>query len=625
VEILESVEDGCKWCSLIKSVTLDESSGRVLEVSVSTVLRGPDVTPKGCFGLYLSINSLMKIARNERRSWSLRLHVFTNADDLASSIIPARPIKTDVASSEAYKQIVQWLKACKDHDRCDDQTDRPLPQRLIQMLPKPHLVDTAGHYGQYLTLSYCWGSTVPETFMLRNNNLLAYYKELRAEIMSPTIRDTIEVTTKMGLNYLWIDALCIIQDFEEDKSRNISVMHKIYQNALLTIVAARASNAGQGFLRCNSFNEGFPHRSDTRFRIPLQCYEGWGTVFLENSYASTYYEQDEPINSRAWTLQEQILSPRLLVYGSHTLQWRCRNKTCNLGDYVHNPHFTAMKLVPADFASMLDDQEQLPVRRFADDPEHDASKRSYEIHNNTGNSYDPWLGAYTSSNCVHEWTQLVRFYSNRKSSCPGDKLTALSGIAEMWPRPQSCIYLAGLWSAAIPQQLMWYGGNLTRTSEYRAPTWSWASVDGDIHFHVDGDDPVSTDQFQITVRGGNVTLKFPDVPYGEVTYGVLKLKARLLPCWYDIRTRDSVHGTLLLSGKAADAAVHRSKTLDSSSKALDGCARASLDSRDHESNVGIENGMQGHLDTEEDEFGRWMYCMPVLEDCCMEGLILEAM
>jgi hypothetical protein len=68
------------------------------------------------------------------------------------------------------------------------------------------------------------------------------------EDLPQTIQDAIEVTRGMRMKYLWVDALCIVQDSEEDKVRNLSVMHLTYQNSLLTIVAARASSAEHGFL-----------------------------------------------------------------------------------------------------------------------------------------------------------------------------------------------------------------------------------------------------------------------------------------------------------------------------------------------------------------------------------------
>jgi len=100
---------------------------------------------------------------------------------------------------------------------------------------------------KYATLSYCWGQT--SQFKATKANIEDLYRGFRLDNLSQTVRDAVEVTRSLGLPYLWVDALCIIQDDEDDKSREIELMATIYKNAAVTIAALSASGTTEGFLR----------------------------------------------------------------------------------------------------------------------------------------------------------------------------------------------------------------------------------------------------------------------------------------------------------------------------------------------------------------------------------------
>jgi hypothetical protein len=127
-----------------------------------------------------------------------------------------------------------------------------------------------------------------------------------------TIKDAIKVTRALGIQFLWVDALCIIQEGEdEDKIREIGVMGRLYKNAAITIFAASARSVSEGFLQ----NRPTP----TIISLPLACPDGRQGIVqltLEATHNFMY-----PLNTRGWTLQESLLSPRKLIYGEKEQLW----------------------------------------------------------------------------------------------------------------------------------------------------------------------------------------------------------------------------------------------------------------------------------------------------------------
>jgi hypothetical protein len=160
-----------------------------------------------------------------------------------------------VSSPEAYATARRWIKECLEtHGGCPkwDEKDSPsLPTRVLDLssdggIEKVKLHISHGEKGQYTSLSYCWGST-PQ-MMTNKSTVSSFIDGIEVEKLPRTLRDAIFSTQKLGIPYLWIDYLCIIQDDEDDKGIEISKMPKIYKNAIVTISAASAPDCGMGFL-----------------------------------------------------------------------------------------------------------------------------------------------------------------------------------------------------------------------------------------------------------------------------------------------------------------------------------------------------------------------------------------
>lgn len=416
------------------------------------------------------------------------LDAFTESEDEAAEEVTARPMQFDVATERAQLQIKDWLKQCDLHRQCSDQYPGRLPKRVIDVGSQndssiPKLYTTHGEKAQYVALSYCWGG--PQSGKLENNNLRQYCVALDTRKLSQTVQDAIHVVRAVGLRYLWVDAICIIQDDDNDRATEISVMSQIYQRALFTIAAESAQSARNGFLEKKQ-------RPSPSYRVPFRCQNGrFGTM-------SMHLDTDAddisiaPLHDRAWTFQELMLSPRLLLYTSRTLKWYCRGGQYNLGSSYSAGGSLSSGLLTS-------------VRL-----------------------YDKALSAWRAPPKYHwidPWSEIVWAYSYRALTDPGDRLKALSGIATALSISRKSKYLAGLWEDSLAQHLCWFLPHITKNlREPRpytngAPSWSWASVIGEVNY-----EPSST-QSVCKVVEAKVEPKSPVAPFADVQDGWLLLKA----------------------------------------------------------------------------------------------------
>src|SRR3984885_5232924 len=216
-----------------------------------------------------------------------------------------------------------------------------------------------------------------------------------------------------------------------------------------------------------------------------------------------WYDSDsEPINTRGWTLQERLLSPRLVIFASHTIQFQCQQATVNLGDSLHIPSGLGSWRLPPDLIGL---------------------------------PQNPEIEELTSEAAIEAWKDVVTLYSQRDLSYDDDKLVALAALSQAFHAHIQVPYLAGLWSGpALPSLLLWepvsYGESSTYQA-YVAPSWSWASLPTPVAFR-------TVNRLQemasvsVDVLSSNTTFKNPALPFGEVSSGSLMLRAHLKPATF---------------------------------------------------------------------------------------------
>jgi hypothetical protein len=319
-------------------------------------------------------------------------------------------------------------------------------------------------------------------------------KSLPIVMLPKTIQDAIKVTRKLGIQFLWIDALCIIQDSRIDKSKEINSMGQIYKNATLTIAAAVPDCVYKGFLDLKA----------DAIRLPFYLPNG---SFTETTLIETYPDENKyrerfcaPLRTRAWALQEFLLSPRTLSFDKEDVFWHCQSVDHKPLCWDFTPFYSPLSSVPGGIfhcPSRLTDKD---------------------------------------CNQLDIWSTISFEYSGRQLTLAEDRLSAIAGIAGELQQVWKDDYLAGMWKSCLIQQLCRYvdysDSNDTqrqRSTTYLAPTWSWLSVDCHIWSSM-------MTRPEATLIDCTVSPIDPNSPRGRLQGGLLVLYAKLLHVTKELET-----------------------------------------------------------------------------------------
>jgi hypothetical protein len=163
-------------------------------------------------------------------------------------------------------------------------------------------------FGKWVALSHRWG--VGQVFSLTTSNLQLLQTGVSVSSLSPTFRDAITITRKLGVKYLWIDSLCILQDSVDDWDVEASKIPGIYQNAYVTIAAAATNSCQGGILTGRA---GVPNSRPCQVPVYRQGRSGTVTIDLPLDYNLKNPEINF-LKNQAWYFQESQLSRRLLIF-----------------------------------------------------------------------------------------------------------------------------------------------------------------------------------------------------------------------------------------------------------------------------------------------------------------------
>lgn len=255
-----------------------------------------------------------------------------------------RPLQLDL------QWVRRWINKCEvDHGeacrRADvDSSQKSETIRFIDVKRKciATLQDVYLSECRYVALSYVWGGPQRERLELSNIETLAQPGSLNRQLPQ-TIEDAILLTESLGITYLWVDALCIVQDDDADKKIQIGSMGQIYGFAHLTVVVASGSNVHSGLpglrLGTRSLNQ------EEVVVLPSTSTDAAGNSIPGLSLMTTldplsnpneHYMERMPWNSRGWTMQERVLSRRVLVFMPEQVYWICRETTYCEEAYFEN-------------------------------------------------------------------------------------------------------------------------------------------------------------------------------------------------------------------------------------------------------------------------------------------------
>lgn len=392
----------------------------------------------------------------------------------------------------------EWLRQCREnHPACSSNTDVPLPTRLLDVgsfeSNSIRLRITTGQRGLYTALSHCWGGCID--MLTTRDSIAARQKQILYSDLTKTFQDAVTVTRDLGLRYLWIDALCIIQDDAHDWEGESGNMAAIYQNAYTVLGADMSPDSHIGFLETNSgshnFNQGVPiaavdSENSLIYARPM--------IFHNNPCRVFNNGPPEPLSKRAWTMQEQMLASRMIHFATREMIWECNS-------------------------ALLCECMEL-----------DGQYSPLSINQKPMLMTSPW-----SVKNFKTWYKVVEEVTNRNITKPDDILPCLSGLARRFQDAGAGIYLAGLWLDDLLLGLLWEGSeHCSRATPYRAPSWSWASVRVDNsyrspHFLTGGflDEDTKLTKTYARIVEASCTQKGKD-RLGAVSGGYVKIVAPLI-------------------------------------------------------------------------------------------------
>ncbi|ROW09352.1 hypothetical protein VMCG_02543 [Cytospora schulzeri] len=322
----------------------------------------------------------------------------------------------------------------------------------------------------YLALSHCWGRK--PFLVMKQDNREEFERSVLISSLAPNFQDAIFMTQQLGFRYVWIDSLCIIQGSKEDWDNEAPTMNKVYRNAFLTL-GAMASPHGYGGL----FRTRDPEMAGTcRFGVRTEEAGDMECLLVRSDFWEVQVRQ-APLSQRAWVVQERILAPRSLYFGESQLLWECRQQhACEMfPDGIPNVFMSDIKEPQAvDVVSVKAFEATLRrLNRAASDDEHSDED---------GGDWEP--RQYESPYEV--WNDILESYAKCDLTNPNDKLVAISGVVKDFANAINDDYLAGLWRKNLINGLLWVAKDeispekyppSVRPEMYRAPSWSWASID----------------------------------------------------------------------------------------------------------------------------------------------------
>ncbi|KAF5627583.1 hypothetical protein F25303_10773 [Fusarium sp. NRRL 25303] len=263
---------------------------------------------------------------------------------------------------------------------------------------------------RYVALTYCWGPELHVSRQLKTTrvNIALHQQQIPQLSLPQVIKDAVAVARALSIPFLWVDALCILQDDVSDWDKQCAVMERIYGNAHVVVAAASSHNCEEGFIK----------RKD-RILLPFR------TKSNDTHAIGTYsplYKADEsedlvfcPWLKRGWTFQERIASTRLLMFSKRNVHFKCKPFTESMGRERNNY-----------------DTDFLMLNRVAIES------------GNTTDIYKEWTETISQVNPgYHQFTR------------ERDLLPSIAGIAALFSHKLKDEYAAGLWKNSMYQSLCW--------------------------------------------------------------------------------------------------------------------------------------------------------------------------
>jgi hypothetical protein len=345
----------------------------------------------------------------------------------------------------------QCLKECLvNHAECRRaQQITWYPKRLLEiekgaeLNSNLRLINTIDHApsGPYIALSHCWGESQPVRSL--TSNIAAFQECIDNKSLTAVFQDCVATAKKFGIDYVWIDSLCIVQDDRADLDEQIQQMHRIYENAILVIAADSSEDGSVPFLGPKAPSK---RHSSRAHEVELSLAHENLSPIRARRYPSGRPDLTEvhgPLTYRAWAWQERALATRMIHFTQEQAIWEC------------------LQARGSEFMGALEDR-------------HDAMRmrmRDTEYLDNT-------------------WQKAVHEYGEKALTFATDRLPALSGVAARFQSLFKTQYCAGLWRDRMVLDLAWENDvtlsvlldAMPPALDNSVPSWSWASTSGSAYW-----------------------------------------------------------------------------------------------------------------------------------------------
>lgn len=472
VEVEASARSGCKFCAFLLQVLKDWDE---LETFRRIEARLDRLGERA-----MSCLSVETCSTDTQSFWLEFPNKTPNYEAFHTAYFQCVTIK-DEDCPEADQDVLDtangWLRTClESHLSCNSREEKlELPTRLISIASGQPRVKLMAYRRdsksplRYATLSYCWGKR--PFIQLTKDNIQDLQVEIPSQDIPPTFTDAFAIAKSFGIDYIWIDCLCIVQDDEDDWRKEADRMQSVYAGSHLNIAASSATNVFGGcFVKRPPY-----YRDGVQVRVNAEGISECRSFATDGLYERSVSKSH--LMTRGWAVQEKVLPPRTIHFGNTGVFWECRE--CLVSEF----HPAGMPSVEC-FSSL--------------------------VYGNVGTWSD------------YSWRFFIKLYSAANLTKRQDKLPALAGVARAVADTTGVEYLAGLWKRDIEFQLCWSAmrpegeerkrlGSGHSGANWLAPSWSWASIDGPVtHLEVGADREVDL--------AGDFATRFAHVYDAEMTY-----------------------------------------------------------------------------------------------------------
>ena len=474
-QLNDSASEGCPLCSVIadlldrkesrpqENVHGDEAPAHVTSPAVSLTL---DLDEPGSPDLLSAELSVVCGEIQARKSISFKEDLsFPTIGDNAKH-------DTDTGSTSATQTVKTWLDESKgsEHEYCTanaaakEMAAQDGPRRLIRVGTEselPRLIDCQGSQLRYCALSYDRGNQ--ETCITTRANKSQHELGIAIEALPALFRDAIHAARELGYEYIWIHALCVVGDDEEDRADAIDRVSSIYYLADLTISSLLSGSSDKGLFT--------PRKNRVVRHIPLNIWgpssyldPGWSPA-IHAVWKKRVLAVEGPLHSQGLALQEQLSSSKLLWFGDGILHWECLDGYKTEAEPARNH-------VPDDYQARQRLDQRIKRRR----------DMNFDILDCTSDKSK----AKSNKTLIEHWKALVQDFTKLYNGSPTGRLQGISSLSKVLAHASGNKFTHGIWEGdMLLQSLCWMlmdPKTNSNASTAGVPSWSWGSVAGEVSF-----------------------------------------------------------------------------------------------------------------------------------------------